>query len=205
MTRKFGKHFCVTYITTEQLFWLYYVSSVVYIMISPTGETTQRPQNAKLKHYHWAIGALDSQEMQNQLVMLMRPNKAETAIPYVTDKCLPNFLVMVIQLIIWFLYLKRKMYIDILALEVIINTGGVYFQSSGEDMALEVTVSSVKSTDGIYKTDSGLSTAQLLWQVDLPSLESVVVFIADEIYKFKTAVQWFRMSHISSCRIFWSL
>ena len=35
------------------------------------------------------------------------------------------------------------------------NYTDVYFQSSWEDMALEVTMSSVKSTDVTYKTHSG--------------------------------------------------
>ena len=45
-----------------------------------------------------------------------------------------------------------------------------YFQSSWEDMALEVTVFSVKSMDITCKTHSGKLAVQLPWLVDLASL-----------------------------------
>ena len=47
------------------------------------------------------------------------------------------------------------MYIYFLALEVIIIIYDAYFQSSREDMAVEVTVLSVKSMDVTYKTHPG--------------------------------------------------
>ena len=54
------------------------------------------------------------------------------------------------------------------------NYADTYFQSSWEDMALEVTVSSVKSTDVTYKTRSGWLATQLAWLVNLASPMRVV-------------------------------
>ena len=49
------------------------------------------------------------------------------------------------------------------------NYADAYFQSPWEDVALEMTVSSVKSTDVTCKTHSGWLAAQLPWLVDLAS------------------------------------
>ena len=70
--------------------------------------------------------------------------------PYIVRKSPPDFLV--IEFTILFLYLKKKMYIYILALEVRIIS---QMRISGEDAALEVTASFVKSTDVTYQTHSG--------------------------------------------------
>ena len=57
------------------------------------------------------------------------------------------------------------------------NYADAYFQSRWEDMALEVTMSSVKSTDATCMIHSSQLAAQLPWLVNLASLMCDVVWI----------------------------
>ena len=102
------------------------------------------------------------------------------------------------------------------------NYADAYFVSSWEDMALDATVSSVKSTDVTCKTHSGELAAQLPLLVNLaslvchmdcwfscrvPALWSLVrsqYTLLMRPNKVETAVQCFRMSCVSVRRIFWS-
>ena len=94
-------------------------------------------------------------------------------------------------------------------------------------LALEVNVSSVKSTDLIYKTRLALNLTwivnltSLVWDMDswhsgrLSALYSVVTGSSSsgrkrsrytllmKSNKVETALQWFRISHKGACRIFW--
>ena len=63
------------------------------------------------------------------------------------------------------------------------NYADAYFQSSWEDVALEVTMSSEKSTDVTCKTHSGHLTAQLLWLVNL-------VKLVCDVEEFRLCILW---------------
>ena len=71
----------------------------------------------------------------------------------------------------WIIFLiQYTIYIYIFTLWYYNNYADVHFQSSREYVALEVTVSSVKSTDVTCKIHSGQLAAQLPWLVNLVSV-----------------------------------